>query len=166
MKTFWLLTLPRVVLGLVFLAGAIDGFTFIATGAHLVNPSTAPPGLQFQLALEATGFMWPLMKTIEMVGAICLLSNRAPAFGLAVLAPVMTVVTLFHLVLNPQGIPLAVLLVVCGGLLLRAYAPRYASLFERGAPPMSPQAPSGFGERPAAGGRTAQPSISTGVSNR
>jgi hypothetical protein len=72
------------------------------------------------------------MKVVEIIGAICLLSNRAPAFGLAVLSPIMTVVVLFHIFLNPQGIPLASLLVICGALLLRAYASRYAAVFHSG----------------------------------
>ena len=72
------------------------------------------------------------MKVVEITGASCLLSNRAPAFGLAILSPIMTVVVLFHLFLNPQGIPLAVLLVICGALLLRAYASRYATVFGSG----------------------------------
>ena len=132
MSKFWLLTVPRVVLGVVFLAGAFDGFAFIATGTHLVHPPTSERGLQFEAALKSVGFLWPLMKTVELAGAACLLSNRAPAFGLALLAPVMAVVVLFHGFLNPQGAPLAALLVVCGALLLRSYAPRYARLFESG----------------------------------
>jgi hypothetical protein len=132
MSKFWLLTVPRVVLGVVFLAGAIDGFAFIATGTHLVHPPTTERGLQFEEALKSAGFLWPLMKTVELIGAVCLLTHRAPAFGLALLAPVITVVVLFHGFLNPQGAPLAALLVVCGALLLRSYAPRYARLLESG----------------------------------
>jgi putative oxidoreductase len=67
------------------------------------------------------------MKTVELIGAVCLLSNRAPAFGLV--APVMTVIVLFHAFLNPQGIPLALVLVICGALLLRAFASRYGAMF-------------------------------------
>lgn len=130
MSRFLLLTLPRLVLGGLFLVGAVDGSVFIATGAHLVHPPTSLRGLQFEDALKSAGFLWPLMKTVELVGALCLLTNRAPAFGLALLAPVMAVVVLFHGVLNPQGIPFAVLLVVCGALLLRAYAAQYVPLFE------------------------------------
>lgn len=130
MSKFWLLTLPRLVLGGLFLVGAIDGSVFIATGVHLVHPPTSLRGLQFEEALKSAGFVWPLMKTVELVGALCLLTNRAPAFGLALLAPVMAVVVLFHGVLNPQGIPLAVLLIVCGVMLLRAYAAQYMHLFE------------------------------------
>jgi putative oxidoreductase len=129
MKQFWLVTLPRVILGLIFLVGAVDGFTFIFTGAHLLHFPTSDRGLALQGALEATGFFWPLMKTVELIGAVCLLSNRAPAFGLAMLAPVMTVIVLFHVFLNPQGIPLALVLVICGALLLRAFASRYGAMF-------------------------------------
>ena len=129
-KSKLLVTLPRVALGLIFLAGAIDGFTFIVTGAHLVNPDTSPSGLLFQHALEAAGFFWPLMKSVELIGALSLLSNRAPALGLALLAPIMAVITLFDVFLNPKGIPLAVVLVVFGCLLLRAYAPRFARLLD------------------------------------
>jgi len=131
-KNFWLVSVPRTVLGLIFLAGAVDGFAFILTGTHLLHPPTSDRGLQFEAALKATGFFWPFMKVVELIGASCLLWNRAPAFGLAILAPIITVVALFHLFLNPQGIPLAVLLVVCGTLLLRAYASRYAALFGSG----------------------------------
>lgn len=125
----WSVTIPRVILGALFLFGAIDGFAFVFTGQHLVHPPTSERGLQFEQALKATGFFWPLMKIVELVGAVCLLTNRAPAFGLAILAPLMTVIVLFHLFLNPQGIPLAILLVLCGGALLYAYADRYRGLF-------------------------------------
>jgi putative oxidoreductase len=131
-SNFWLITAPRVGLGVIFLVGAIDGFTFIATGTHLLHPPTSPLGLHFEEALKSAGFLWPLMKTVELIGAICLLTNRAPALGLALLAPIMAVVVLFHAFLNPQGIPIAALLVVCGALLLRSYASSYAHLLEPG----------------------------------
>jgi putative oxidoreductase len=125
----WRVAVPRVLLGLIFLAAAIDGFAYVFTGSELADPPTSPAGLQLKDALKATGFFWPFMKTIEIVGAGCLLLNRAPAFGLALLSPIMASVVLFHLVLNPQGWPLAAALVVCGALLLHAYAPRYKGMF-------------------------------------
>jgi putative oxidoreductase len=132
MKNFWLQTLPRVALGVLFLVASIDGFNYIFSGNHLIHPPTSASGIAFEDALKASGFFWPLLKTVELVGALCLLTNRAPAFGLALLSPIMAVVVLFHLVLNPGGIPMAALLIVCGGLLLRAYAPRFSALFEAG----------------------------------
>jgi uncharacterized membrane protein YphA (DoxX/SURF4 family) len=135
MSKFWLLTAPRVVLGVVFLTAAIDGFSFITTGAHLVHPPTSQRGLHFEEALKSVGFLWPLMKTVELIGAACLLTNRAPAFGLALLSPVMAVIVLFHGFLNQQGMPVAALLVVCGVLLLYAYKDFYAHLFKSGSVP-------------------------------
>ena len=132
MRTFWFITVPRVILGALFLAGAVDGFSYIFTEDHLFHPPTSERGLQFERELKATGFFWPLMKVVEFVGALCLLSNKAPAFGLALLSPIMTVVVLFHVFLNPQGIPVALLLVICGGALIYAYAPRYVGLFAQG----------------------------------
>ena len=124
--------MPRVVIGALFLLASIDGFFYIVSGSHLIHPPTSASGLALEDALKASGFFWPFLKTVELLGALCLLTNRAPAFGLMLLAPIMAVVVLFHLVLNPGGLPMAVLLVVCGGLLVRANAPRFAALFEVG----------------------------------
>lgn len=52
-----------------------------------------------------------------------------PAFGLALIAPVMAVIVLFHATINPQGLPVAVILVVLGSMLVWAYRDRYAALF-------------------------------------
>ncbi|MBA4268941.1 MAG: hypothetical protein Q8R85_15555 [Bosea sp. (in: a-proteobacteria)] len=128
MKTLLLVTVPRVLLGLLFLVSAVDGFWWLATGTHLIHPPTSTRGVAFEEALQASGFLWPLLKTINLVGALSLLSNIAPALGLALIAPVMTVIVLFHLVINPQGIPVAVILVVLGSLLVVAYRDRYAAL--------------------------------------
>ena len=62
------------------------------------------------------------------MGALCLLRNRAPALGLALLAPLMTVIVLFHFALNPGGIPLALVLVVTGGMLAIQYRNQFAHL--------------------------------------
>ena len=69
---------------------------------------------------------------ISMIGAVCLLTIRAPAFGLALLAPLMAVIVLFRAILNPGGLPLAVVLIVCGALLVYANTNRFRPLFESG----------------------------------
>ncbi|AOO82792.1 hypothetical protein [Bosea vaviloviae] len=129
MRQILLVTVPRVLLGLLFLVSAVDGFWWLATGAHLIHPPTSERGVAFETALQNAGFFWPLLKTVNLAGALSLLLNIVPAFGLALLAPVMTVIVLFHLVINPQGIPVAIILVVLGSLLVWAYRERYAGLF-------------------------------------
>ncbi len=129
MTRFLLIHLPRTLLGLLFLVSAAEGFWFLATGEHLIHPSTSEAGLAFERSLHASGFLWPLLKIVNLLGGLSLLLNWAPAFGLALLAPVMTVIALFHLVLNPGGIPMAAAMVLCAGLLVHAYRDRYAALF-------------------------------------
>jgi len=128
MKSILLVTVPRILLGLLFLVSAVDGFWWLATGNHLIHPPTSERGIAFELALQKSGFFWPLLKTINLAGALSLLTNIAPALGLALIAPVMAVIVLFHLVINPQGMPVAVILVVLGGRRVWAYRDRYAAL--------------------------------------
>lgn len=119
---------PRILLGLLFLLGAVDGFAWMLTGHHLIHPPTSPAGLRFEGGLKESGFVWPLMKTIDLVAALGLLFNRAPAAALLLLLPIITVIILFHLILNPGGIPLAAVLAVLTGMLIFAYRERYAAL--------------------------------------
>jgi hypothetical protein len=129
MKTFILVHVPRALLGFLFLVSAVDGFWFIFTGNHLIHPPTSAKGLAFEHALQASGFFWPFLKTINLVGALSLLLNVFPAFGLALIAPVMATIVLFHAVINPQGLPVAGILVVLGLMLVWAWRDRYAALF-------------------------------------
>ena len=128
MRNFLMVTLPRLLLGLIFLVSAVDGFWWLATGAHLAHPPTSERGLAFEAALQNSGFFWPFLKVVNLAGGLSLLLNVVPALGLALIAPVMAVIVLFHLVINPQGLPVAVILVVLGGLLVWAYRDRYAAL--------------------------------------
>jgi len=129
MKTILLVTIPRILLGLLFLVSAIDGFWWLATGTNFIHPPTSERGLAFEAALQNSGFIWPMIKVVNLIGGLSLLFNVVPAFGLALIAPIMTVIVFFHLVLNPQGLPVAAILVVLGLLLVWAYRDRYAALF-------------------------------------
>lgn len=129
MRRFLLVTVPRIVLGLLFLVSAVDGFWWMASGQHLIHPPVTEQGRVFETALQTSGFFWPLLKTVNLLGALSLLLNIVPAFGLALIAPVMAVIVAFHLTINPVGIPVAIILIICGGLLVYAYRDRYAGMF-------------------------------------
>ena len=63
-----------------------------------------------------------------LIAALGLLFNRAPAAALLLLLPIITVIILFHLVLNPAGTPVATALALLTGALLFAYRDRYVAL--------------------------------------
>lgn len=128
MRNLLMVTLPRSVLGLLFLVSAADGFWFLASGTHLIHPPVTEQGRAWESSLQDAKFFLPLLKSVNLVGGFLLLFNLAPALGLALIAPVMTVIVLFHAELNPQGVPLAMLVAACGVLLAFAYRERYAAL--------------------------------------
>lgn len=129
MSRILLVTAPRIVLGLLFLVSAIDGFWWMTSGQHLIHPPVTEQGRVFETALQNSGFFWPLLKTVNLLGALSLLLDIVPAFGLALIAPVMAVIVAFHFTINPVGVPVAIILIVCGGLLAYAYRDRYAGMF-------------------------------------
>ncbi|WP_156443611.1 hypothetical protein [Burkholderia sp. MSMB1835] len=128
MKSMLLCTVPRFLLGLIFLVGAIDGFALIFTGSNLIHLPMSEKGRTFVTSLHSMVFLFPMVKTIELVGSLCLLSNRAPALGLALLAPIMSVIVVFQFLLNPPGVPTALILVISGGLLALRYRKNFAYL--------------------------------------
>ena len=129
--TPWLTTISRVVLGAIFASAALNYFWSVAFGWMLFPVSITPQAMQFAGVVIKTGYLWPLMKAINLVAGILLIANRAPAFAVALLVPVTVIIVWFQVFLNPLPIPVAtaVLAVICELMLLRAYANRYAGMF-------------------------------------
>jgi hypothetical protein len=130
-KIIWLVTIPRVVLGVIFASAALNYFWMRIFGWPLLPVKISEQGLHFALSIIRTGYLWPLMKSINLAAGILLITNHAPAFALALLVPITVVIIWFQIFLNPLPIPLATVavVVICELLLLRAYAPHYAGMF-------------------------------------
>ena len=126
------MSVPRVVLGLLFAVAALSYFWQEAFGWPLVPLQITERGQQFAVGIIKVGYLWPLMKAINLGAGILLIANRAPAFALALLAPVTVIIIWFQVFLNPLPIPLVTvaLVILCELLLLRAYASSYAGMFK------------------------------------
>jgi putative oxidoreductase len=88
-------------------------------------------GRDFAGRIIAAGYLWPLMKLLVLAASILLLTNRATAFGLAMLVPITVVIVWFQSTLNPLPVPVATTftVVICELLLIKAYASRFAGMF-------------------------------------
>jgi len=130
-RTLWLVTIPRVVLGIIFASAAVNYFWMEALGWPLLPVHISDRGLQFALSIIKVGYLWPLMKSINLAAGFLLIVNRAPAFALALLVPITVVIIWFQVLLNPLPVPLATVAVVvcCEVMLVRAYAKSYAGMF-------------------------------------
>lgn len=86
----------RLALGAVFFVFGLNGFL------HFLPTPPMPEGAaQFAGALAATGYMFPLVKGIEVVAAVMLLSGRLVPLALTLLAPIIVNIVLFHVVFQP-----------------------------------------------------------------
>jgi hypothetical protein len=94
----------RIVLGLVFLVFGLNGFLHF-----LPQPPLPDAALPFISGLAASGYMFPLIKGVEVVAAVMLLTSFMVPLALALLAPIIVNIALFHVLLAP-GLPMVVLL--------------------------------------------------------
>lgn len=102
----------RVLLGLVFFVFGLNGFL-----NFLPAPGDVPAGaVAFGTALAQTGYMFPLIKGVEVLAGALLLGNRFVPLALTLLAPISVNIFAFHLFLAPGGVAIAVII-----LLLQAY---------------------------------------------
>lgn len=93
----------RVLLGLMFLIFGLNGFLqFIPMGPM-------PTGLagQFVGALAGSHYLH-VVSALQVVAGVLLLINRYPALALAVLAPIVVNIDLYHLLMNQGGLGLAI----------------------------------------------------------
>lgn len=100
----YLKIVARVLLGLVFLVFGLNGFF------HFIpQPKDAMPqgAMDFFGALMKTNYMIPLIFTTQTIGGALLLVNRFVPLALALLAPVVVNIILFHFFLAPSGLPIA-----------------------------------------------------------
>lgn len=115
----------RVLLGLAFVIFGIDyWFHFLPS---LGDPS--PEGLTYLEALFATGYMFPVIKIVETGTGLMLLSGFLVPLALALLAPVVFNILLYHLFLDPTGLWLAVVLFALELYLLWVHRDAYRPLF-------------------------------------
>jgi hypothetical protein len=87
--------------------------------------------------------MLPLIKLTEVVGGLLLLSNRFVALALALLAPGIVNITLFHAFLAPGGLPLAAVLVVAELYLAYSYRDLYRPMLSSHVVPTARKEPAG-----------------------
>jgi putative oxidoreductase len=117
--------IPRIVLGLIFVSGSIDGFYYVVTGHELLHfPETTKAHI-FTEGLKNSGFFWPFMKSIQLFGGLSLLFRYFAPIGFLLLMPVIATIVLFHFTINPPGAIFGFVLVIVSGALLAGYFKEY-----------------------------------------
>lgn len=113
----------RLLLGLIFTVFSLNYFV-----PFLPMPELSEPAGGFMGALAATGYMLPLIKSTELVGGVLLVLGVMVPLALTLLAPVVVNIALFHLLLDPAGLPLGLLVLALEVFLAYAYRSSFAAV--------------------------------------
>jgi putative oxidoreductase len=115
----------RILMGLLFVFASVAFFLKFGT----------PPPLEgamktFSEGMEASGYMLPTVKTIELFCGMALLTGLFVPLATVLLAPIIVNIVLVHAFLDPKGLPIAVFVLL--GELFLAYVHResYRPLFK------------------------------------
>jgi hypothetical protein len=116
-------TIARVLLGLLFATFGLNGFlNFI----HM-PPPTGLAG-QFFGVLFASHYLVPIFA-LQLVAGALLLANRFVPLALALLAPVIVNILLFHCLMAPEGLPLACVATLLWAVVFIRMRSAFAGLF-------------------------------------
>jgi len=128
-----LIIIARVLLGLVFVVFGFNAFL------HFIN-MPPPEGLagDFMKALFASHYFFVVAFLQIAGGAVCLICSRCVPLGLMLLGPVIVNILLFHIFLDPKGLPLAIVVSVLSLFLLRAYRQAFAGIIRPPTPSPAP----------------------------
>jgi putative oxidoreductase len=115
--------IARYLLGLIFLAFGLNGFL------HFI-PMPPPKGLaaQFGGAIFASHY-WVVIFGIQVIGGVLLLVNRFVPLALMLLGPVIVNIFFFHALMAPEGLPLAIVVVVLWVILAVRYKQYLSGIF-------------------------------------
>ncbi|PYJ61972.1 MAG: hypothetical protein DME24_05085 [Verrucomicrobia bacterium] len=119
---------------LTIIVRSLLGLTFVVFGLNAFLqfiPLPPPQGLagDFMKALFVSHYFYVVAILQIVGGALCLLGRFVP-LGLTLLCPVIVNILLFHIFLEPSGLPLAVVVSVLALFLLWAYRQSFGGLFK------------------------------------
>ncbi len=114
----------RVLMGLMFAFSAI-----VVLFKLVPQPELTGEIKTFMDGVNATGYMMTTIKVIELVCAAAFLSGRFVPLAAVVIFPININILLFHITLAPEGLLVAVLLMIGNLFLAWYYREKYKPLF-------------------------------------
>jgi uncharacterized membrane protein YphA (DoxX/SURF4 family) len=115
----------RSLLGLLLiLLVADDLFPFLPT------QQVSPEGAALLAAMAESRYLLPLLRSVQLLSGLCLLGGYFTPLALLLFAPLALNSFLFHLVLDPAGLPVAILLLLLEAFLVWAYRYSFEELLQ------------------------------------
>jgi putative oxidoreductase len=115
--------IARYLMGLLFTLFGLNGFFNFLPATPL-----PPQAVQFFTILVTSHYMLPIF-VLQLVCGILFLINRYVPLALALIAPVIVNILLFHLTMNPSGIVPGAIAAICWLIVFSSVRPAFAGIF-------------------------------------
>lgn len=120
----WAVIVVRSLMGLLFLFASV---TFLF---KLITPPPPTGSMKtFSDGLEASVYLMPTVKVVELLCGLAFLSGRFVPLATVLIAPIVLNILGVHLFLAREGLPLAVFLVLATAFLAWQHRDSYKPLF-------------------------------------
>ena len=116
----------RTLMGLLFLFASITYLFKLITPPPLTGAMKV-----FNDGLEAARYLMPTVKVIELICGLAFITGRFVPLATVLIAPIIVNILFVHVLLEPQGIPVAVFLVCANAFLAYYHREAYKPLLKR-----------------------------------
>lgn len=115
----------RTLMGLLFLFASI---TFLF---KLITPPPLTGAMKlFNDGLEAARYLMPTVKVIELICGLAFVTGRFVPLATILIAPIIVNIFFVHVILAPEGIPVAIFLVLANSFLAYYHREAYKPLLK------------------------------------
>lgn len=116
--------IARILLGLIFFVSGLNGFL------NFIHMGPMPTGLagQYIGALMQSHYIY-FVAALQVTGGVLLLAGRYVPLGLTLLGPVIVNILLYHLLMDPKGLPMALVVTVLWGIVAFRNRQYFSGLF-------------------------------------
>ncbi len=118
-------TIARYLLGLVFTVFGLNGFL------NFIPPMQMPPlAVQFFTPLLQSHYM-VFVFAVQLACGLLFLANQYVPLALTLVGPVIVNILLFHMLMAPEGLPLAFIVAILWFVAFFRYRTAFSGLFAR-----------------------------------
>ncbi|WP_258104285.1 DoxX family membrane protein [Marinoscillum sp. MHG1-6] len=111
------------------LLGALLIFSSVSYFFNLIPvPELSGPLKEFNEGVEATGYLLPLIKGVELLCGLAMLTGYFLPLAVVIFFPVAVNIICIHLAIAPEGIPIAVFVILSTVFLALANKDYYKSM--------------------------------------
>lgn len=101
--------IARILMGLMFVVFGANGLMMSLTGAGFIPmPPPKPEMMTVMGGIMGMVYLMPLIKMLEVIGGIMLLTNKFVNLSIVLLAPIVVNILGIHLFVDLAGAPMAI----------------------------------------------------------